>query len=183
MRLIVTLGRDNYPTLTVSFQLVISQATCNCNLITWDQPAITTMYTKLMMNPVQTKTLAISTINAASEQASPAIRSCTGANACVRTSTVVLIDKAKGSLDTTFMSFNAATYELRVEPTVSSQIGTYTLQMTQTVNTGHAPIIMDSITVTVDCIIEQIRTPTTPATLVYNLMSSASVVDITPNFL
>jgi hypothetical protein len=72
------------------------------------------MYTKLMMNPVSTKTLAISTINAASEQASPAIRSCTGANACVRTSTVVLIDKATGSLDATFMSFNTATYELRV---------------------------------------------------------------------
>jgi hypothetical protein len=42
---------------------------------------------------------------------------------------------------------------------------------------------MDSITVTVDCIIEEIRTPTTPATLVYNLMSSASVLDLTPNFL
>jgi hypothetical protein len=36
MRLIITLGRDNYPTLTVGFQLTISQATCNCNLITWD---------------------------------------------------------------------------------------------------------------------------------------------------
>jgi hypothetical protein len=55
--------------------------------------------------------------------------------------------------------------------------------MTQTVNTGHAPIVMDVLTVTVDCIIEEIRTPTTPDTLVYNLMSSAAVVDLTPNFL
>ena len=120
MQLIVSLGRDNYPTLTISFNLIISQATCNCNLITWDQPTITTMYTKLMNIPVVTKTLAISTINAASEQASPAIRSCTGVNACDRTSTLVLVDKAKGTLDSAFMTFDTSTFELKVEPTVSS---------------------------------------------------------------
>ena len=130
MRLVISLGLADYPTQTVDFQLVISQATCNCNLITWDEPAIVTMNTDLMKDPVETLTLTEATINADSEQAEPAIRSCTGGNACDRTTTVVLVDKATGSLDSAFMTFDASTLVLTVEPTVSSQIGTYTMQMT-----------------------------------------------------
>lgn len=88
------------------------------------------MNTDLMKVPVETLTLTKAAINADSEQAEPAIRSCTGANACDRTSTVVLVDKATGSLDSAFMTFDATTLLLTVEPTVSSQIGTYTMQMT-----------------------------------------------------
>lgn len=57
------------------------------------------------------------------------------------------------------------------------------MQMTQTVNTGHDPIVMDVVTVIVDCIIDEIRTPNTPATIVYNLMASTHFEDLTPNFL
>lgn len=120
MKLVVSLGDVAYPTLSVSFNLVISQATCDCNLLIWDEPTITTLDTKLYKSPVETKTLTKATINAASETASPAIRSCTGASACVRTSTVVLIDKNSGSLDTAFMTFDTTTLLLTVEPTVSS---------------------------------------------------------------
>lgn len=163
--------------------MVISQATCNCNLITWDQPTIVQMDTKLMKSPVETLTLAKATINADSEQAEPAIRSCTGANLCDRTSTVVLVDKSTTTLDAAFMTFDTTTLVLTVEPTVSSQIATYTMEMTQTVQTGHAPIVMDIVTVIVDCIIESILTPDTPATLSYNIMASAAFQDLTPNFL
>lgn len=156
MRLIVNLGRAEYPTLEVDFNLVIAQATCNCNLIVWDEPSIQPMDTKLYKSPVETLTLTRATINADSEQAEPAIRSCTGAAACDRTSTVVLVDKATGVLDAAFMTFDDSTMVLTVEPTVSSQIATYTLELTQTVFTGHAPIVMDVVTVTVDCIIEEI---------------------------
>ena len=156
MRLIVSLGRANYPTLEVDFNLVIAQATCNCNLLIWDQPNILTLDTKLYNDPVETETLIRAQINSDSEQAEPAIRSCTGASACDRTSTVVLVDKDTGVLDGAFMTFDDSTMVLSVEPTISSQIGTYTLQITQTVFTGHADIVMDVITVTVDCIIEVI---------------------------
>ena len=83
-----------------------------------------------MNSPVQEITLTKSTVNAASEQAEPAIRSCTGASACDKTSTVALVDKATNSLDAAFMTFDTSTLVLRVEPTVHTQIGTYTMQMT-----------------------------------------------------
>lgn len=67
MRLVVSLGRNEYPTLSVSFDLLIQQATCNCNLIQWDQPTIVTMNTKLMKSPVETKTLTKAAVNAQSE--------------------------------------------------------------------------------------------------------------------
>jgi hypothetical protein len=105
-----------------------------------------------------------------------------GASACDKTSTVALVDKSTGSLDAAFMTFDTSTLLLTVNPTVSSQIGTYTMQLTQVVQTGHANIVMDAIVVTVDCIIEEIRTPTTPATIVYNLLAQAHFEDIAPQF-
>lgn len=88
------------------------------------------MNTDLMKIPVETLTLTKAEINTVSEQAEPAIRSCTGANSCDRTTVVVLVDKNTSVLDSAFMSFDVDTLILTVEPTVSSQIGTYTMQMT-----------------------------------------------------
>jgi hypothetical protein len=56
------------------------------------------------------------------------------------------------------------------------------MKMTQTVQTGHAPIVMDVATVVVDCIITEVKTPTNPGTQVYNLMAAAKFVDLTPAF-
>ena len=55
--------------------------------------------------------------------------------------------------------------------------------MTQTVQTGHSDIVMDIVTVVVDCIIDEILTPATPATISYNLMASTYFEDLAPNFL
>ena len=120
MRLIVSLGLVEYPTFEVDFQLVISQATCDCNLLVWDEPAQLSLSTLLMASPVATLTLEKATVNADSEQAEPAIRSCTGANACDTTSTVVLVDQDTAALDGAFMTFDDSTLVLTVEPTVSS---------------------------------------------------------------
>ena len=56
------------------------------------------------------------------------------------------------------------------------------MQMTQTVQTGHAPIVWDVATVVVDCIIERIDTPTDPGAQSYNLMAAAKFIELTPNF-
>lgn len=133
MKLVVSLGDVAYPTLSVDFNLVITQAVCDCNLLIWDEVAIVTLDTKLYKSPVETGTLTKATVNVASESASPAIRSCTGASACDTSSTVVLVDKATSSLDAAFMTFDTTTLLLSVEPKISSQIGTYTMQLTQTV--------------------------------------------------
>ena len=67
MRLKMELGRTEYPTYYVDFQIIIQQATCNCNLLVWDEPAQVTEYTKLMADPVFTYTLTRATVNADSE--------------------------------------------------------------------------------------------------------------------
>ena len=118
MKLVVSLGSVDYPKIEVLFGLTISQATCNCNLIVWDNPAIVTLNTKLMKSPVETITLANSAVNTASEAASPAIRSCTGGNACTKTFAVVLVDKNTSTLDAAFMTFDTTTRLLTVTPTV-----------------------------------------------------------------
>ena len=83
-----------------------------------------------MKSPVETLTLTLATINAASEQSEPAIRSCTGGSACDRTTTIVLVDASNSALDAAFMAFDTATQIFTVTPTVSSQIGTYTMELT-----------------------------------------------------
>jgi hypothetical protein len=81
------------------------------------------------------------------------------------------------------MTFDTTTLLLTVNPTLHTQIGTYTMQMTQTVQTGHSPIVMDVVTVVVDCIIERIDSPANPGTQTYNLMATQKDVSLTPNFL
>ena len=182
MRLIVSLGLVDYPTYEVDFNLLIQPATCDCNLLVWDEPAQLSLSTLLMADPVATITLQMATVNADSTQAEPAIRSCTGAYVCDTSSTVALVDKDTASLDAAFMTFDDGTLVLSVEPTVSSQINTYTMELTQTVQTGHAPIVMDAVIVVVDCVITEIRTPDTPATIVYNLMAATHFEDLAPAF-
>ena len=56
--------------------------------------------------------------------------------------------------------------------------------MTQTVNTGHDPIVMQVATIEVFCIIEEIRVPDVPSPdIIYHLMSAAQTHTLTPNFL
>ena len=177
-----TVGDLNYPTTHTDFQVIIQPATCNCNLLIWDEPPQVTGYTKLMNTDVYEITLDPATINADSEQAEPAIRSCTGNNACPRNSNFVLVDKATGALDTAFMEFVEDTLLFRVTPTVSSQIKQYTMELTQTVYTGHDPIVMDVVILDVDCIIEEIQAPTPLSGVIYHLMSAAQEYDMTPQF-
>lgn len=83
-----------------------------------------------MESPAATLTLVKATVNSDSEQAEPAIRSCTGGSTCDQTSTVALVDKATGVLDSAFMSFDTTTLVLTVTPTIASQRNTYTMELT-----------------------------------------------------
>lgn len=76
--------------------------------------------TRLMESPAATLTLVKATVNSVSEQAEPAIRSCTGGSTCDVTSTVSLVDKATGLLDSAFMTFDTSTLVLTVTPTIAS---------------------------------------------------------------
>ena len=82
--LIVRITFVNYPLTTdgtfpkaeTNLYLFISQASCNCRLITWDNPAPLLLTTGLMTSPPDTLSFVKATANEDSKSASPAIRAC-----------------------------------------------------------------------------------------------------------
>ena len=120
-----------YPFAKTDFTLQISQATCDCKLITWDNPAKLSLSTGLMKSPPDTLTFLKATANEASKSASPAIRACyRNGGSCPLYSTITIVDDATGTLDAAFMTVVGNT--LTVAPTKSSQIKTFNMRVTQT---------------------------------------------------
>ena len=172
---------ENYPKVETNFLLYISQATCDCSLITWDEPAQLTLTTGLMTSPADTLAFVKAEPNEDSKTASPAIRACYRNNgSCPTSSTITIVDDSTVSLDAAFMSMSGNT--LTVEPTVSSQISVYNMRVTQTTS------IRDDFTwiggiVTVTCTITNISLPDAPTETTYLINSGDLVLTLTPNFL
>jgi hypothetical protein len=95
-----------FPKAETSFALYISEASCNCNLITWDNPAVLTLTTGLMTSPADTLSFVKAEANEASKSASPAIRACykNGVSNCILSATISIVDDDTGTLDSAFMS-------------------------------------------------------------------------------
>jgi hypothetical protein len=106
-------------------------ATCNCSLITWDNPIVQVKSTGLMVQPLLVITLQLAKPNEASKSATPAIRACYRNNGtCDLTSVFSVQDKATGVLDGNLDFMKLSGSSLTIKPTVSSQIGTKTLTIT-----------------------------------------------------
>lgn len=58
LRLVIDLGNPNYPKKIVDFTLTVTGAACDCTLLSWVQPSLVTMNTRVLKNPVDTRTLA-----------------------------------------------------------------------------------------------------------------------------
>lgn len=170
-----------YPVSETYFTLLINQATCDCALITWDNPAQLTLSTGLMTSPPDTVTFTKATANEASKSASPAIRACyrNGAS-CPTSSSIAIVDDDTGALDAAFMSITSNT--LTVEPTVSSQIKSYNMRVTQTTSITSDFSWIGAV-VTVTCTITTINVPTVPTETTYLIGSGDLVLTLTPNFL
>lgn len=121
-----------YPFAETIFLVSITEATCDCTLITWDEPAQILLSTGLMTSPADTVTFLAQTPNEVSKTASPAVRACyrNGGDICANSlvSTVAIADDATSTLDSAFMT--VADVVLTVTPTLSSQIGTYNMRVT-----------------------------------------------------
>jgi hypothetical protein len=130
MRLEIVQGVLEYPNdylrftnYTTDFTLNILPATCNCNLLEWIIPAMITLDTELMADPIATAIIPMATINATSRLTEPAIRICypdNGAPQCDETSTLVFVEKGESSIPSPPMTFDdQPTMLLTVEPTIS----------------------------------------------------------------
>lgn len=172
---------ETFPEATTNFFLTVNQATCDCTLITWDNPALLTLETGLMTSPADTLPFLKAEANEASKDASPAIRACYRNNgSCPTSSTIVVVDDDTAVLDTAFMEFSSNT--LTVTPTISSQIKTYNMRVTQTTSIS-SDFSWVGATVTVTCTITRIDVPAVPTETTYLINSGALNIGLTPEFL
>ena len=117
--------QPNHVGIQETLSITITAATCDCSLITWDNPvAAATLTVGVSDTTSNTVTIPEATLNAASKTTTPAIRICASTTPCVETYTNALTHVATGALPS-FMSVSGTT--LTVTPTTAAHLGTWTL--------------------------------------------------------
>lgn len=59
------------PALVISFTVTITDATCECDRLEWDEPALQDVFTTVKIIPAYELTIAHASVNVASTTASP----------------------------------------------------------------------------------------------------------------
>ena len=117
--------QTNHAGIIETLSVEVSAATCDCSLVTWDNPAAAaTLTVGISDSTSNTVTIPEAAYNVASTTASPEIRVCATTTACTLTYSNALISVSEAQLPS-FMSVSGTT--LTVLPTLASHIGTYTL--------------------------------------------------------
>lgn len=118
-------SQPNHVGIQETLSVTVTAATCDCNLITWDNPvAAATLTVGVSDTSSNTVTIPEATLNAASKTTTPSIRICASVSPCVETYTNALTHVATGALPS-FMSVSGTT--LTVTPTTAAHLGTWTL--------------------------------------------------------
>lgn len=124
-------GRYPTPVKRMALPVTITDATCDCDQLTWDNPATVTAAVEVALGPL-TVNMPTATQNEASKLPTPEIRKCFAASGtCAFTSTWAAIDVSTGSIPP-FIVQTGTTDELTVTPTTASHMGSgsWTLQVT-----------------------------------------------------
>ena len=96
----ITFSDANYPTPVkrMALPVTITDATCDCDLLTWDNPSVVTGSVEVALGPLSV-TMPTATQNEASKLPTPEIRKCfASAGTCAFTSTWAVTHVASGSL-------------------------------------------------------------------------------------
>jgi hypothetical protein len=151
-------------------------------LLLWDLPAAKNTGTVNLTEVPSTGTVVITpaAVNANSKTTTPAIRRCyqAGQTPCSESFTLTPVEKGKGVLPK-FVTFNSSTKTLTVAPVDYTDIGVWTLTVTQTVLSGTSPV-WDQVTITVGCTITRIDNPASPvvADTTYFVYQSTKTIDL-----
>lgn len=167
-------SQPNHVGIIETLAITVTAATCDCNLITWDNPSPATLTVGVAAVSGNTVTIPEAAYNVASTTASPEIRVCASTTPCVLTYTSSLINVAESQLPA-FMSVSGTT--LTVLPTTHEHLGTWTLQLTQTVQSGTNPVF-DAVVVTVECTLTSVDDPGNPATQTYYIYDPTMTIDL-----
>ena len=169
-------SQPNHVGIQETLTVTVDAATCDCSLITWDNPAsASTLTVGVADTSSNTITIPEATVNSASQTAVPEIRVCAITTPCDVTYTNALVNVDLGALPA-FMSVSGTT--LTVTPTTSAHLGTWPLQLTQTVTSGTSPVF-EAIIVTVDCTLTDVADPGNPATQTYYIYDPTMTIDLT----
>lgn len=154
-------------------------------MITWDNPALQTRTTGVMVTPLLVIGLQLAVANEASKSATPAIRACyRNAGTCPLACTFTVQDKATGTLDGSNSFMVLSGNNLTITPTRSSQIGAKTLTITQ-IPAIRPPFTYDHVALTVICTILRMDVPTVPnidQTRYTVNQANPLMINIAPNF-
>lgn len=179
MKLVISLGnigKATYPKLTKTFNLIVTDAVCDCTLLTWNMPAAQSVSTTVKRANIATLTIVHATVNAASKTTVPAIRRCyqAGQTPCSETTAIVsVVDNATGSIPA-FMSLAGSV--LTVNPDNNNQSKTYTMKTTMsTPNNGNQNWITVTVTVA-DCVITDLIAAVAPTNKSYTIFATSSLV-------
>ena len=172
------------PVKRMSLPVTITDATCDCDLLTWDNPTIVTDAVEVALGPL-TVNMPTATQNENSKTLTPEIRKCfANSGTCGFTSTYAVTHVDSGTLPD-FIVQTGTTNELTVTPTTSAHMSTsgWTLQVTQTITySSHGTtvdVIFDGVTITVGCTITGVPNPSPPTTgLTFTLYEPTLAIDL-----
>ena len=117
--------QSNHVGIIETLAVTVIAATCDCNLVTWDNPAAAATLTVGVADTTSnTVTIPEAAYNVASTIATPEIRVCASTTPCTLTYTSDLIYVSEAQLPS-FMSVSGTT--LTVLPTIAAHLGTWTL--------------------------------------------------------
>ena len=182
----INFANVNYPTpeKKMSIPTTITDATCDCDLLTWDNPSIVTGSVEVALGPL-TVTMPTATQNEVSKTTTPEIRKCFAASGtCAFTSTFAPTHVATSSLPD-FLVQTGTTNELVATPTTAAHMSAtgWTLQVTQTISYTSfgttVDVVFDGVTITVGCTITAIADPSPPTTgLTFTLYEPTLPIDL-----
>jgi hypothetical protein len=159
--------------------LTVEDATCDCNDVVWDNPALET-FNAAVMEGATTTTIPAATINQVnSEAVNPKIRQCySSANDCPETSSFSLT-LSDGSSLPSFITQNSGT-SVQVNALDGDALGTWTITITQTPTASNGAVMtFDSLEIVISCTIVSIDTVTPPSSgLTYTLYDTTLTIDL-----
>ena len=173
----------NHAKKYTALSVQVTAATCNCNLLTWDNPSQVTKTINVGIQSPESVTIPPATVNGASKTASQEIKTCyLGQNTCDETSTFSLALSTGATLASTgFITVSNDSKTLSVKPTGPTHIGTWTIKATQNTASGPNPVYT-AVVITVGCTITNIASPAAPTSptfkLSYNIYDTALTIDL-----
>jgi hypothetical protein len=191
--LFIKMTLDDNPAHTAeytAFSIQVTSPSCNCNLLYWQLPTAHTQTVQVAATSTVTQiSTPLATVIEASKSAHTDIRSCYPASPCDETYTLTATLLDGTSLPAAWMSFDAATAKISVNPLTSAAIGIWRIKLVQQTVSGFVTgtsvkPAFETVTLTVQCQVTAFANPAAPllADRTYSIYSPTKSIDLAATF-